>query len=87
MDSEAVTKEVSSETKSQRIEDLAHATRIVFAGFRILNHRILTLIGLLLSSVLFGWTLVDPRWERILASTLFSVGAYFMIHFGENHGP
>ena len=64
------------------IESLDQLVRIVNIGLRVLNQRFLTLVALLLDATLFGWAMLEPKWERIAAAALFSVSAWCLTRLG-----
>jgi len=68
---------------------LAALVKYVKVGMIVINTRILALIGLLLCAGATAWTLADPTWERVAASALFAILAYWPIirlEKGADHG-
>lgn len=53
--------------------DVQSVIRIVNAGLKVLTHRVVTLLVLLLTFALYAWCLLDPNWPRIVAASLFAL--------------
>jgi len=53
--------------------------KYVKVGVVVIQTRILALIGLLLCAGATAWTLAEPSWERVAASSLFAVLAYWPV--------
>jgi len=75
MDSDLV--KVEQDARQRILERTALGVRI---GLEALSLRMLMVLALLLNAGIFGWCLLDPRWERLAAATAFAVFSYFVIH-------
>ena len=60
-------------------EVLAMLVRYVKGGLVILQTRIMILIGMLLCAGGTAWTLSDPNWERVVATSLFCVLVFWPV--------
>lgn len=64
-------------------ERMAMGIRI---GLEALSLRLLMVLALLLNAGIFGWCLVDPRWERLVAAGVFALFSYFLVHVKPKQG-
>lgn len=63
---------------NQRLrERMALGLRI---GLEALSVRLLTVIALVLNAGITGWSLVDPRWERLVSASVFALFSFAVIH-------
>lgn len=53
--------------------NLPMAIKVVHTGLRLLTSRLITVLVLLFTAGAFAWCLYDPRWERIVAASLFAL--------------
>lgn len=68
---------LEADVKQRVLERTSLGIRI---GLEALSLRLLSVIALTFNAVLVGWCLVEPRWERLVAVTVFAVFSYFVIH-------
>lgn len=76
MDSNDLVK-IEQDAKAKLLERMSLGVRV---GLEALSLRMLMVLALLLNASVFGWCLLDPRWERLVAAAGFSVFSYFVIH-------
>ncbi len=74
---------IEMDAKQRMIERTALGLRI---GLEALSLRVLMVIALLLNAGIFAWCLIDPRWERLVAASVFAVFSYFVIHVKPKQG-
>lgn len=68
---------VAQDARRRILEETALGVRI---GLEALSLRLLMVIALLLNAGIFAWCLWEPRWERLVAATVFAVFSYFVVH-------
>lgn len=68
---------IEQDAKQRILERTALGLRI---GLEALSLRMLMVLALLLNACIFGWCLGDPRWERLVAASVFAAFSYFVIH-------
>ena len=57
---------------------LQHAALRVAQGFiRVASERMMTLLGMLLTAVAFGWVLYEPDWIRLGAACFFAAMVFW----------
>lgn len=74
---------LEADAKARIQERVALAIRI---GMDALSFRLLSLVALILNAGVVGWSLLDPRWERIATCAIFAIFSYFVIHVRPNKG-
>lgn len=50
-------------------------------GLEALSIRVLTVIALVLNAGITGWSLIDPRWERLVSASVFALFSFAVLHF------
>lgn len=65
------------DAKARIMERTALGIRI---GLEALSVRLLTVIALLLNAGITGWSIADPRWERLASATVFALFSFAVIH-------
>ncbi len=59
--------------------ELIALARFCQAALTIINARLFTLLGLLLTAVAFAWVLVDPDWIRFSAACAFALLGFWPV--------
>ncbi len=75
MDSDLV--KIEQDAKAKLLERMSLGVRV---GLEALSLRMLMVLAMLLNAGIFGWCLLEPRWERLVAAGAFAVFSYFVIH-------
>lgn len=68
---------IEQDAKQRILERTALGVRI---GLEALSLRMLMVLSLFLNAGIFGWCLLEPRWERLASAAAFAVFSYFVIH-------
>lgn len=63
--------------KAMDNEQLAMVLQV---GLRILNQRLLTLTGLLLDAVMFGWAMFAGGYDRLAVAGVFALATWTLVH-------
>jgi membrane protein implicated in regulation of membrane protease activity len=58
---------------------MAPALRFALA---LITERFLTILGIVADSIMFGWVMYWPSWERVVGATLFAIAIHFLVHRG-----
>jgi hypothetical protein len=69
--------QLEADAKQRILERTAMGVRV---GLEALSLRLLSVLALVLNSIIVGWCLIDPRWERLVAVGVFAIFSYFVIH-------
>ena len=59
------------------------AVALVRLALGIITDRLITILALLASSVMCGWTMWNPMWERVVTLAIFVVFSYLIVHVKE----
>lgn len=64
-----------------KTEAMELAQAIIGIGLQALGQKSLTAIALIVDSILFGWVMVAPSWERLACAVLFAIAAWFTVYY------
>lgn len=53
---------------------------VLHIGLRVLNVRILTLVGLVLDAVMFGWAMWWGGYDRLAVAGVFAIATWTLVH-------
>ena len=59
------------------------AVALVRLALGIITDRLITILALLASSVMCGWTMWNPMWERVVTLAIFVVFCYLIVNVKE----
>jgi len=75
---------MKNEIKNLLPEELIRLARFCQAALLLLNARMFTLLGMLLSACLFGWVLWQPDWIRFAGAVAFAILVFMPLQRMEN---
>ena len=61
------------------------AVALVRLALGIITDRLITILALLASSVMCGWTMWNPMWERVVTLAIFVVFSYLVVNTKERN--
>ena len=56
---------------------------LVRLALGVITDRLITILVLISTSVMCGWTMWDPKWERVTALAIFVVFSYLLVKVKE----
>lgn len=56
---------------------------LVRLALGVITDRLITILVLISTSIMCGWTMWDPRWERVTALAIFVVFSYLLVKVKE----
>ena len=59
------------------------AVAIIRLALKIISDRLITILALIASSVMCGWTMWNPMWERVVTLAIFVVFSYLIVNVTE----
>jgi uncharacterized membrane protein len=59
------------------------AVALVRLALAVITDRLITILALLASSVMCGWTMWNPMWERVVTLAIFVVFSYLVVNTKE----
>ena len=59
------------------------AVALVRLALGIITDRLITILALIASSVMCGWTMWNPMWERVVTLAIFVVFSYLIVNVKE----
>jgi len=59
------------------------AVALVRLALGVITDRLITILALLASSVMCGWTMWNPMWERVVTLAIFVVFSYLIVNVKE----
>ena len=59
------------------------AVAVIRLALRIISDRLITILALIASSIMCGWTMYDPMWERVTTLAIFVVFCYLIVNIKE----
>jgi len=59
------------------------AVALVRLALAVITDRLITILALLASSVMCGWTMWNPMWERVVTLAIFVVFSYLIVNVKE----
>jgi hypothetical protein len=60
------------------------AVILIRLALAIISDRLITILALLASSVMCGWTMWNPMWERVTTLAIFVVFSYLVVNIKES---
>jgi len=58
---------------------------LVRLALAVITDRLITILALLASSVMCGWTMWNPMWERVVTLAIFVVFSYLVVNTKERN--
>ena len=55
------------------------AITLIRLALKIISDRLITILALIASSVMCGWTMWNPMWERVTTLAIFVVFCYLVV--------
>jgi hypothetical protein len=71
----------------QKVVDTEHLVLLVNLGMRVLSHRVMTVVGLLLNAGITGWAISSESWVRLAGAALFAVTSWCVINLQSKESP
>jgi len=59
------------------------AVGILRLALGVITDRLITILALIASSVMCGWTMWNPMWERVVTLAIFVVFSYLIVNVKE----
>jgi len=59
------------------------AVALVRLALAVITDRLITILGLIASSIMCGWTMWNPMWERVTTLAIFVVFCYLIVNVKE----
>jgi len=59
------------------------AVALVRLALGVITDRLITILALVASSVMCGWTMWNPMWERVVTLAIFVVFSYLIVNVKE----
>ena len=59
------------------------AITLIRLALKIISDRLITILALIASSVMCGWTMWNPMWERVTTLAIFVVFCYLIVNVKE----
>jgi len=56
---------------------------LVRLALGVITDRLITILVLISTSIMCGWTMWDPKWERVTALAIFVVFSYLLVKVKE----
>ena len=61
------------------------AVVLIRLALAVISDRLITILALLASSVMCGWTMWNPMWERVTTLAIFVVFSYLVVNIKEKN--
>jgi hypothetical protein len=61
------------------------AVILIRLALAVISDRLITILALLASSVMCGWTMWNPMWERVTTLAIFVVFSYLVVNTKERN--
>jgi small-conductance mechanosensitive channel len=61
------------------------AVTLIRLALAVISDRLITILALLASSVMCGWTMWNPMWERVTTLAIFVVFSYLVVNIKEKN--
>jgi hypothetical protein len=58
---------------------------LIRLALAVISDRLITILALLASSVMCGWTMWNPMWERVTTLAIFVVFSYLVVNIKEKN--
>jgi len=59
------------------------AVALIRLALKIISDRLITILALVATSVMCGWTMWNPMWERVVTLAIFVVFCYLIVNVKE----
>ena len=59
------------------------AVALIRLALKIISDRLITILALVTSSIMCGWTMWNPMWERVTTLAIFVVFCYLIVNVKE----
>jgi hypothetical protein len=59
------------------------AVALIRLALKIISDRLITILALVASSIMCGWTMWNPMWERVTTLAIFVVFCYLIVNVKE----
>ena len=59
------------------------AVALIRLALKIISDRLITILALVASSIMCGWTMWNPMWERVTTLAIFVVFFYLIVNVKE----
>ena len=59
--------------------------QVVTIALRVISDRLITILALIASSVMCGWAMWGPMWERVSALAIFVLFSYLLVRVKERN--
>jgi membrane protein implicated in regulation of membrane protease activity len=59
------------------------AVALVRLALAVITDRLITIMGLIAASIMCGWTMWNPMWERVTTLAIFVVFCYLIVNVKE----
>jgi hypothetical protein len=56
---------------------------IIRLALKVISDRLITILALVASSIMCGWTMWNPMWERVTTLAIFVVFCYLIVNVKE----
>lgn len=61
------------------------AITVIRLALKIISDRLITVLALVASSVMCGWTMWNPMWERVTTLAIFVVFCYLIVNIKDRN--
>jgi small-conductance mechanosensitive channel len=61
------------------------AVTLIRLALAVISDRLITILALLASSIMCGWTMWNPMWERVTTLAIFVVFSYLVVNIKEKN--
>ena len=61
------------------------AVTLIRLALAVISDRLITILALLASSIMCGWTMWNPMWERVTTLAIFVVFSYLVVNTKERN--
>ena len=59
--------------------------QVVTIALKVISDRLITILALIASSVMCGWTMWNPVWERVSTLAIFVIFSYLLVKTKERN--
>jgi len=61
------------------------AVALVRLALAVITDRLITILALIASSIMCGWTMWNPMWERVVTLAIFVIFSYLVVNTKERN--
>jgi len=61
------------------------AVALIRLALRIISDRLITILALIACSIMCGWTMWNPMWERVVTLAIFVIFSYLVVNIKEKN--